>query len=229
VTFERAGAKYRIESAEKDWSFTPARNVDRFEVRNGDKWVNEAVVNPSNRTELRYAGVAGGPSYLPFSTDVWLSYALRIEEGDPINGWALFGQFHATGDAGDGRLSPVWALEVVGTTMHVRTRSSTLDPTTAAQTNIVQHTSQFLRGQWYRFVARLRFEKGTGGYMQLWKDGVQIFNSPLKMGYNDSSGPYWKYGIYRQESTSTLIASYANVEIGTASLLDRVSNPLPLP
>lgn len=230
VTFERAGAKYVAESAEKAWSFTPDKNLDRFEVRNGDKWVNESAGNLANRTELRYTGVpGGGAAYLPFSTDVWLSYGLKIEEGDPITGWAGFGQFHAKQDAGDTGLPPVWALEIVNNTMYVRTRSSILNPTTAAVTSMVHYTAPFARGQWYRFVARLRFEKGTGGHMQFWKDGVEVFNKSILAGYNDVNGPYWKYGIYRQESTATLIASYANVEVGTKSLLARVAKPLPLP
>lgn len=229
VVFERAGTKYAIESAEKAWSFQPDRNLDRFELRDGDKWVNESVNNLANRTELRYKGAPGGSDSLPYSTDVWLSYALKLDEGDPLTGWAIFGQIHATEDGTDTSLSPVWALEINNTTMSVRTRSSTLNPTTAAETSTVHHSSPFARGQWYRFVARLRFEKGTGGYMQLWKNGVEVFNAPVMMGYNDTAGPYWKYGIYRAESAATTVASYANVEIGTASLLDRVANPLPLP
>lgn len=225
VVFERAGMKYVAESAEKSWSFTPTKNLDRFEVRNGDKWVNEAAGNLANRTELRALGAAGGSAYLPFSTDVWVSYALKIE-GDPLVGWSLFGQFHAAEDAGDTSLPPVWALEIDNTSMYVRTRSSTLDPTTAAETNTVHHTSPFVRGRWYRFVAKLRFERGTGGQMQMWKDGVEIFNNAVLAGYNDVNGPYWKYGIYRQEGTHTTVATYANVEVGTTSLLSRVSSPL---
>lgn len=210
-TAERSGGRYLVQSAEKPWSFSQTSNLDRFEVRGGDTWLNESPTNPTNRAELRRLETH------PYGTDVWLSFGLVIDS-DPLTGWALFGQFHATPDAGDTGLSPVWALEAWQGYLQVRTRSSSSETTMAAETSTVHFKTPCIPGERVRFVFRLRFERGTGGHMQAWRDGVEVFNAPVMIGYNDAAGPYFKYGVYRQESAATTIATYADVTVSSTPL-----------
>lgn len=207
--FESGGSRYLVQTAEKSWSFAPASNVDRFEVRGGDAWLNESPTNPTNRAELRCLDT------LPFGADVWLSYDLMVEEGEPLTGWALFGQFHASPDSGEPGLPPVWALEAGEGFIQVRTRSSASSSTVAHETSQVHYKAPYVRGQWARLVFRLRFERGTEGHMQMWRDGAEVFNGPVLMGYNDALGPYWKYGIYRQAGPQTAVARYVGVRVSS--------------
>lgn len=87
----------------------------------------------------------------------------------------------------------------------VRTRSSSSVPTLKHETSTV-YKAPYVRGHWVKLVFRLRFERGTEGHMQMWRDGVEVFNDKVMMGYNDKAGPYWKYGIYCQEGQQTTAA-----------------------
>lgn len=208
---ERSGGRYVVQTAEKPWSFSQTSNLDRFEVCGGDAWLNESPSNPSNRAELCRLETH------PYGADVWLSFGLVIDS-EPLTGWALFGQFHATHDAGEPYLSPVWALEAWQGFLQVRTRSSSSAPTTAHETSTVHFKTPYSAGERVRFVFRLRFERGTGGHMQAWRNGVEVFNAPIMLGYNDTVGPYFKYGVYRQEAAATTIATYADVTVSSTPL-----------
>jgi Polysaccharide lyase len=61
------------------------------------------------------------------------------------------------------------------------------------------------RDQWIRFVYRLQFARTGNGQMQAWKDGVEIFDDSIPPGYNQTNGPYFKFGIYRHPTDNTAI------------------------
>jgi hypothetical protein len=69
--------------------------------------------------------------------------------------------------------------------------------------------------------------------MTCWIDGVQVANSAnLAIGNSVDTANYPKVGIYRGwqlDGYPPLAVHIANVEHGTASLLLRVTSPLPWP
>lgn len=198
----------------------------RFELRDGDVGRSADVAN--NRCELvneQYLSTRG--------SDFWVSYQMMIEPGDPITGaFAIMGQMHQSPDAGDVSVEPVFSMTITEGRLRIVTRYDA-NPTQSVGTPPTQvryDASDIVRGQWNAFVVRHRFDWNGAGELDVWRNGVKIVSlTGIQYGYNDQKGPYWQYGIYRQKAPETLTAVYANMEVSTASLIDRVANPLPLP
>jgi len=203
---------------------TPPRH--RFEVRNGDFWVNDS--NVRNRAEFQCL-----TRYEP-GRDVWFSYAIRIRKGTPVTKWNVIGQFHATPDSSDGNASPPFAIELNpdsagGEAMRFVRRFDPQPTTSVSPQPIVMHKRAFARDHWYHIVGRVVFGWRDDAAVDLWMDGAKIISlANTNVGYNDLKGPYWKFGVYRAATAETLIVDYANMEIGVTSLLSRVGSPLPI-
>jgi Polysaccharide lyase len=58
-------------------------------------------------------------------------------------------------------------------------------------------------GRWTDWVFRIRWDyrkvgSGNDGLLQVWKNGVQVVNqSPIQLGFDDGTGPYFKMGLYK--------------------------------
>jgi hypothetical protein len=93
------------------------------------------------------------------------------------------------------------------------------------------------RGRWYRLVMCFvdDWTIGGRGMAKAWVDGALKADFIGPVGYNDVGLPYWKFGIYRGPFTpatslaETLDVIYHDMQIGTASLLPRVSADRRLP
>lgn len=159
--------------------------------------------------------------------------AMRLPNGPANNpaSWMVAGQFHATPDADDVQGSPVLAQQFSGDTFEIITRTHADDPGTANPSGTSRYSTTWLGSDWVNLVYRVQFTRGTStSELQVWMDGVEIVNlTGIAIGYNDAEGPYFKYGIYRSAAAETTVIDYANVEVSTSSLLDRVANPLPTP
>lgn len=197
-------------------------------MRSGDEWPNDAG-RSRNRSEF------SGSFKWPFDTDVWLSFAFRIPSASVLSGQTIYGagQLHATEDAGDISNGPIFAHRFEGETLKVVTRSNTAQPTpqlTGVPTTRWTASGPLARDTWIRFVYQIQVSQSGGGFLRGWMDGVEhIAAASIPIGYNDTTGPYWKYGIYRVASSSLTVLDYCNVEVSTSSLLGRVANPLALP
>jgi hypothetical protein len=223
---DRNGVRYRSQTANQTWSLVNIGGADRFEVRPGDRPSFDVI--DVERSELYQ--LAG----LSYGTEVWLSYAFNLQAAAIDTAWCLIGQFHDGGnDPGEVPRAPMWAMELTTAgALRVSTRSDPNAITTAPIPLVSRWTyTGFQRDTWYRFVWRLRFEKTGNGLMQGWRDGVEVYpETAIPIGFNDIADPYFKYGIYRAAgSSTTYVARVANVEVGTTSLLSRVTSPLALP
>lgn len=156
---------------------------------------------------------------------------MRITADKLTSDWMLNAQFRATDDAGDYTArSPVFAQQFAGSTLVVTTRSDPNASSTGNLTQVDRYTApNFPLNVWHRFVYRLRFSQTGNGELQGWIDGAAVIpTTVIPLGYNDTLGPFLKYGIYRNPAPETVVAEFANVEIGTSSLLSRVASPLPI-
>lgn len=218
---------YTATNASQPWSLMSGTSYDRFEIRPGDQWPPDA--GASERDEL-----VSPVNLVPFDADVWLSLAFKIAASQITAPWMVVGQFRATDDGPDYAFRPpVFAQELTpGGGFRIVTRS---DPAASSvqggQEFAVRYTdSGFPFGQWQYFVYRIRFARTGNGELQAWRNGAEIIASAsIPIGYNDVNGPQWKYGLYRAVGSSdTVIGEFANVEVGTSSLLIRVTDPLPI-
>lgn len=210
-----SGKAYAIQEAA---GISPPQH--RFEVRSGDIWNNSRYVNRSEFQSL---------TKHPFGQDVWFSYAMRIKGGAPVTKWNVLGQFHGTPDDGEPGLSPPFAVNFIPGEKLRFIRRYNARRIDAAPTTSVMLTKAVSRDRWYRIVGRITFGWNNDGAINIWLDGAKIIGlSNTNIGYNDAVGPYWKFGIYRAAVPETLVVEYANMELGSASLLNRVSSPLPI-
>ncbi|HEX5775738.1 MAG TPA: heparin lyase I family protein [Caulobacteraceae bacterium] len=200
-------------------------NRVRFEVRGGDTWKKDAKFN-RNRAEL-----SSRTRHAP-GEDVWFSYQLVVRGGEPTRArFNILGQFHQTKDPWDKNLSPPFAINLLPkkNTLRFIKRYSAEQKTTTTTDTIMHESAPIQRDRWIHVVGHIVFGWENNGAVELWLDGRKVVDLPrTSIGYNDALGPYWKFGIYRAGSPEPLVVEYANLEIGSASLLGRVGKPLPV-
>lgn len=200
----------------------------RFEVRGQDTAFLDRGKAPRNRAELYSL------SRDPNGKETWFSYSFRIRNGPPTTAtFCILGQFHSTPDIGDAPgLSPVFAINLVreGTLRFVSRTSATPLQTFNPKPTVLRDVQGIARERWYRLVGRIVFDYAGRGSVEVWMNGNKIIDRKnIPIGYNDKKGPYWKFGIYRAAAAEPLVVDYANMEIGSKSLMPRVGKPLPVP
>lgn len=223
--FPSDGTVYNIQSVRQPWSCQAALGKwHRFELRPGDQWVNDIGL-PKERTELELT------TKWPYGSDVWVSYWIRISDGPAPSSWCLFSQFFSAPDPDDIGRSPIMSILFQGGVFQVETRSDPNATSTSYPNAVVRYEDpSYPRGVWQRFVIRLRPERAGNGRLDVWRNGSLIYGADIPVGYNDATaGPYFKHGIYRYPDTQTMVAEFANMEIGATDLSDRISSPIPLP
>lgn len=222
---------YNTQTPNKQWSLQKAVNksspVYRVEVNAGEVWTGDYTNQYRERSEFYLKNYQ-----MPYDRDVWLSFAIKIEPGDPLvldaSEFCYIGQFHASEDAGDISSPPVLGIRLDGMdTVNVYTCATTENPHKKSPKSILRGTTKFTRGIWHKNVMRIRFSP-TNGQLQWWKDGKELLNiANIGIGYPDATGPYWKFGVYRSPMPEKIIIEYANMEVQyTSSLESRITNPL---
>lgn len=210
------------------WAVRCDGALDCFQVRRADQWapdVGRAV--PKNRSEF------GSVTKFAYDTDIWISYAVRIPRvfQELPDDFMMIGQLHQTDNAGNFGASPPLAVQYQTHALNIYTRFNNENPRVDDGPQITQYRGDFRQGTWTRLVFDIIYsESPTGGKLIAWRDGTQIINQTgIGLGYTDTVGPSWKYGIYRDQTTQIADAHYANMELSTASLLRRVAHPLRIP
>jgi hypothetical protein len=222
------GERYTVQSPERPWSLSihPTLGYSRFEVRPGDVWENDARLHPDGRQRVSMRG----QTFWPNNTDVWFSYSVRTSAMP--DSWSQLTSLHAELEPGEtpGKPDPLGFMVSHGR-FTIETRSDTRALTTSKADTVVRYSMpMFAPDTWQNIVVRVKFDPHGNGRLTFWLNGEQRYDSgAIPIGYNDRLGPYFKYGLYRGGSDQTSVAEFANVEIGISSLLDRVTNPLPLP
>jgi len=230
-TVEILGETFMMQSPGLKHSITKAVNVKapvyRCEVNKGEIWSNDKTNSYRERAEFYLKG-----ANFPTDKDVWISYGIKIEKGDNFNvsstDFVYLGQCHASEDKGDVASNPVFGLKFDGVDkLELVTSSATAKIHTEKPKAVSRGIFQVERGVWHQVVIRVKFNP-TKGEIQLWLNGKEMIKfSNIGIGYPDTTGPYWKFGIYRSPMNKKLAVSYANMEVSkTESLKDRILNPL---
>jgi hypothetical protein len=183
--------------------------------------------NTNQRSELH------SRASFPFDTDVWVSMEMLIEPGPNLEAgtWAILGQIVGADDPGEAGRQGNWRQTLWDNgRLAVQTQSDPVAITVTSPPPIERYSiPNFPRGTWQRLVYRLVFSRSGGGHVQWWHNGAQVYDADVPMGANDTLGPQLKFGIYKKVSAvDAMVVRYRNVEAGTASLFDRIANPLPV-
>ena len=224
---------YFAQNADHPWSLNLTGDppcMFRFELRSGDRWLQEMPGSGVERSELRGPVDATNPSR--FGAETWTAYQFRIEPGTPgTAGWVVIGDWHVRPDQEDtGIMSSPWQLELRrGDILVFDIRASSQKPVlnNAPENHIYTSPGPVARGVWHALVSVTDFDwrpDGTGG-VTVWLDGTRIVDYNGPFGYNTKRAPYFKFGIYRKAAPETLAVDYANIKISRTSLAARIHAP----
>lgn len=214
------GQTYNVQTAQLAWSAQKnANGAYRFETRSGDQWSQDSSTKERSELVAQFQ--------LTQNLDYEIKFDLLLEPGTVNaagglnhNQFLLTGQLHATEDAGDISAAPIFGLYWNGDKLVIGTRSSTVDPLVTSPNAVSRYAdaSDYGRGVWrsHRYIVRI--EPTGGGRLTGWIDGVQVVDlNNIPIGYVDAVGPYWKIGIYRQETSETLAVQFRNTTVALAS------------
>lgn len=232
------GYQWYAQNCGKPWSTRIlGKHYARLEVREGDVIsfdANKPNGDQINRCELF---IPNNTSLTQFSYDVpiWISFAIRVPASTSlapiprttVAAGLVCGQMHG-GTAAPG---PPWSQQLQSSgDFVVATRSNWVDMSDTGQV-VRYRISPLPRDVWHQFVYRLIFRSTSNGRMEMWRDGAQVFTDDIAMGFVDrgATGMYFKVGCYRHSMAGTSVIEWANVEVGTTDLTDRIANPLPIP
>lgn len=194
-----------VDSSGAPWSVSilPG-DVVRYELRPGDVANAGDAADDKERVELSQ----GGRNWA-VGTPIEITYRMMVEPG-PVNTaqWMVIGQMHTTNTMPPNgvALSPPFAMVMKGERLEVHIRAEPdWNKPNIQPVKLFQDTADIVRGQWYdiRIELRLDAAAGNGGYVRVWRDGVQIVNYTGPLGYGTDTASFWKQGIYRRESNET--------------------------
>lgn len=198
----------------------------RFEVRDGDYYVNPRGTDPDsdeaqgkNRSELVTLQKLQEGRAFTFDFD------FMVEPGASNTAdWLLLAQFHQTEDiAADGTLldsaaaSPPLALQLRGERLGIVGRADQNASTVVSPPNIQMYLADdpIVRGQFYNIRFEMVFDDAIGGEgrLRVFLDGVQIVDYSGPLGYNDAIGAYAQFGVYREQSPEAFAAQFRNLSL----------------
>jgi hypothetical protein len=76
--------------------------------------------------------------------------------------------------------------------------------------------ADFSRNCWHDFVIQARWSYKDDGFINIWWNGRQIVQYRGPVGYNESTGPQFKFGLYRDDTVRTYVAYFNHVKFGTS-------------
>ena len=200
------GQGWYVENGNKAWSLTnPDAHTVRMEVRPGDTWADDDTA----RSEILTA--TNALDHQVFNA----SFTLTVEPGQKNDvAWLSLAQMHE--DAGI-----PFSIQLVGDKMTVLT-----DQNASWGGVVYSDPNQIVRGHAYDIQIKANFSTDSTGFLQIWRDGVQIVDYHGKLG-SETGGQYLKLGIYEgwpedvQYATavdySNIVVTYNNPNVPTPS------------
>lgn len=134
--------------------------------------------------------------------EYWYGFSIFLPSdyvADPI--WETVANWHSTPDPeeADGALeAPVslWSNNGVWTVkIKWDSRATTVKPYYEGSVNY--DLGAYRTGQWTDWVFHIKWSPYRDGFIEVWKNGEKLIDRAGPVGYNDTSGPYFKMGIYK--------------------------------
>lgn len=195
------GQGWYNENAGKSWSLTsPDSHTVRTEVRAGDYWADGGN---SSRSEILAANsVTNGQTFNA-------SYSMTVEPGTSNVGsglsWLSLTQMYGANGA-------TFSIQLKGEQMAV-----VVNLNEATEKQVYLDPNPIERGQAYNIQIQAHFAADSSGYLDIWRDGVQIVDYHGVLG--DPGADYnLKLGIYRGDPSNanyTMAADYSNIVTST--------------
>jgi hypothetical protein len=182
----------------------PDNQVARFERRPGDR-----PVNLGRRAELSEFAFKA-----PFGREVVYRFRTYIPSDWPNQDVrCLIAQWHAWHDwvLAEALRSPVLGIEYRDDAFLIRLchneawRQQDNSPASNHKTVLYRSDAYAEKGIWHTFEVRVRWSPDPDGAVRVWIDGHPVVDYVGPIGYRDALGPYFKMGLYRDETPDTFV------------------------
>ncbi|MEP3389136.1 MAG: polysaccharide lyase [Reichenbachiella sp.] len=165
----------------------------QYQIINGTK--NNGTRSSANFGDYERYGKIG--------TEEWYGLSTYLEPPyDPDPCGELIFQWHgqADYDLGEGSLSPPLALYLEDGEYVVKLRHT--DKRVATNNDLVVQklfVEPYVAGQWVDWIFHMKWDyKGSGnGFVEVWKNGVQVVDYQGPNCYNDLNNLFWTMGVYK--------------------------------
>ncbi len=213
--------RWSIDSVRKDYAqqivtdnVRAGRVAIRFESRYGDRLPRDKLGHYHNELSAYHQFKA------KMGQDYWYGLSMFIPADFPIHKNRLvLGQWHSIRDPGEIPRSPPlsqryengWFLVKV---CHGAKKIYTENP--CPKKKVIYRDRNLKLGVWHDFIYHVRWSYRDDGFVELWIDGKKVVDYRGPVGYNDDKGPYFKYGIYRNDVEETYVVYFDEYRRGNS-------------
>jgi len=185
----------------------------RFELREGETY-SDLFGKTSFRSEVN------ARDFPRMGSEKWYCFSFLLPSDFPIEDNRLvLAQWHGADKKylGEPSRSPSLAFRYSGGRFFITIRHSAdrvvWDPR-AAPSQTLFETHQFPLGVWNDFLVQAKWSFQGDGFVNVWwnSDPIVAYSGPV--GYNDDFGPYFKFGMYRDDTKKTYVVYFNNVRMG---------------
>lgn len=216
------GKQVVIIADDNEWSIQASGTGHRFELRQGYVGLEE------DGTDKQRSEIVSYSTKFAAGAEVWQSWSTSIEVVDGFTliadqNYAIINQWHSVDPPDAVGRSPVLAFDYGNNAFRIVTRSSAA----LSNGNGVEQVrfSDALPSGVVHYVCRFRL--GQAGELQVWRNGSEIVNITVPIGYYNDGGDlgYPQWGIYRKSGPSPLAVKISNMRWGTTNLSAKISSP----
>lgn len=160
------------------------------------------------RSEIRHnTGTPAGVSQ--WNRDLWYGVAVYIPHDwvnssgrDILIQWHSYSWLETLAEIGT---SPVFGMQIRDGNWQIIRRPNPAQPSVkTTQESYTTPIGPFVRGEWAKWVCRLRFH-WVNGQSQCWLNGKEVYNVNGGNAPNDKYAPYWLIGNYRVANKTALL------------------------
>jgi hypothetical protein len=192
----------------------PEANTLRFELRPGDHWSSPGWNDLSDNNGAERTEIAFAPQYAE-GIEINLSYKFMIESkaentsSAAVPRWLLLSQFHQHPANGP----PPFAVEMSGEHMVIVIRYRLPGQTASTERRVYYDPAPIQRGHNYSMNIQVNFDNRGNGYVNVWRDGIQLVSYGGPIGYGSEQIYDWKEGVYRAPTTEMMAVRYQGTRL----------------
>ena len=204
------GRIYSIQTASLQGS---GEHCLRFELRKGEHY-SDLFGKTSFRSEVN------ARDFPPMGSVRWYAFSLLVPDDFPIEDNRLvLAQWHGADKKylGEAPRSPTMAFRYSNGSLSITVCHSAdriVHEAKGVLSKTLFQTEHFPRNAWNDYVIEARWSYRSDGFVNIWWNGRQVVRYEGPVGYNDDFGPYFKFGLYRDDAGKTYAVYFDQVRIG---------------
>jgi hypothetical protein len=185
----------------------------RFELRKGEHY-SDLFGKTSFRSEVN------ARDFPPLGSVRWYAFSILVPDDFPIEDNRLvLAQWHGADKKylGEAPRSPSMAFRYSNGSLFITIchgADRIVRDAKAVLSKTLFQTEQFPRNAWNDFIIQAKWSCKSDGFVNVWWNGRQVVRYSGPVGYNDDFGPYFKFGLYRDDSDQTYVVYFNHVSIG---------------